>query len=216
MEEALMPREKATRYGIASLSDAELVALLLETGNRKMDVLTLSKQLLFQRGGLRGLLRCEEKELYGPGIKKAKSYRLLAVKEILRRLPLLEDVKFSSLEDVVDKTRFYFLGQKTEVALVLFLSRDKTLLSLKCYESNLEGAVCLPFDEIIRETRYQGCRYVLLLHNHPSGNLSPSDSDIFLMKRLNKLLLQESLILLDSLIVCEEKFYSMRQKSHLC
>ncbi len=206
-----LPREKALRHGMTSLSDSELLALLLDTGSKKENVIELSSRMLFEKGGLKGIFTSDVPlETYG--VKKAKSFRILAVKEILKRLPLTSVDKVSNARDAFELTKGLFLGKKSEISVILFLDRKKNVLYLQTYDLDLPSQALVPIDHIIKEVVRLSSSFVLLLHNHPSGILLPSKEDIYITTRLAKAISYVGAILLDSLIVSDEKYFSFRQK----
>ena len=205
------PREKAIREGISTLSDSELVALLLDTGSKKENVVQLSSRMLFEKGGLKGIFTSDVPlETYG--VKKAKSHRLLAVKEIIKRLPLTSYKKIMKTEDAFLATKGIFLGKKTEVAVVIYLDRNKNVLFLQTYDFDMPGKAIVPIDKIIKDFVRLSASFVLLVHNHPSGKLLASDADIYVSVKLSKHISYVGGVLLDSIIVNDYAYLSFRQR----
>jgi DNA repair protein RadC len=209
------PREKADKIGIAALSDAELVALLLDTGNTHENVVEMSNRLLFEKGGLRGLMCLRGEGLVSFGVQKGKIYRLLACQEILKRLPLREEEKIVSATELYEKTKSFFFGAKTESVLLLFLALDKTVLKRSVFALGDESRVFVPLAKVIRDAISCASRFVLIIHNHPSGVLQPSASDIELTDSLTRGLSAVGIRLLDSLISAEGGYFSFREQGRL-
>lgn len=204
------PREKALRLGFSSLSDTELVALLLCTGDKNENVLELSERLLYEKGGLKGLFTSLT-PIETNGIKKAKSARLGAVTEILRRLPFAEEkIKIESAEEAIKRSKAFFYGRKEEIALVLYLDRKKELEKRSAFSSLSEDSLFLPIDKILQEALLCKAKFLLVLHNHPSGHLLPSEADIRTNKELSHSASLAGILLLDSLILGEDGYYSSR------
>ncbi len=210
----LKPREHAKRDGISSLSDAELIALLLNTGNKKENVVSLSQRILSEKGGLRGVF-LNPIPLETKGVKEGKTFRLLAVREIMKRLPLsVSDVVLDS-QSAVKKTEYHFLNQKKEIAIILYLGLKKELLLKDVFYDEERKNVKLPLEKIIRHSILSNCKFVILLHNHPSGKLCPSKEDLLLCQSLDRRLALISVVFLDSIIVYEGSFLSMRGEGFL-
>ena len=210
----LKPREKARNLGIESLEDYELLALLLETGTKSENVLELSQRYLKEKGGLSGIFAKNEANLTSFGVKDAKVFRLLAIKEILRRLPYLEKEKMKSADDAFEKTKGEFFAQEKELLLVYLLDRQKNIIATIRYSSYEVSKVDFPVEEILEKAYGTRAKFVLLIHNHPSGSLHPSSKDIEAVTSLCDKLRVLGILLLDSLIVNNEKYYSFR-KEHI-
>lgn len=209
------PREKALRLGLSSLSDAELVALLLCTGDKSENVLDLSDRLLFEKGGLKGIFTATAPiETYG--VKKAKSMRLAAVNEILRRLPFSEEeILVDSSSKAREISENFFRGRKDEVLLVLYLGKKKELLRRQAFTSGKSEEVFFPSEEILHEALITRTRFLILLHNHPSGQVTPSKMDTELTLSFLHQASLASIVLLDSLILTDKEVFSFRKEGLL-
>ncbi|MFA6830499.1 MAG: JAB domain-containing protein [Bacilli bacterium] len=211
IDDILLPREKANILGIESLSDSELIAILLNTGSRNENVLELSNRLLVERNGLLGLFQSSKEQLSLFGIKDAKAYRILTVCEILRRLPSLKQLKAETCEEVLKATDIFFVGQKTEVAILVFLSRDKTIMSIKSITEHQEDRVSLNLKDALEKAKKYGSRWLVAVHNHPSGNVNPSEEDLESIKKMDTLCSLYFLALYDFIIRSDDEYYSMRE-----
>lgn len=207
-----MPREKARKLGISALSDGELLALLLDTGTKKENVVLTSERLLEEKGGLKGIFLGEEKYLYTKGVKEGKAYRLMAVKEILRRLPLEETKSLSSINDALTLLTPFFLGRKTELLLAVFLDRNRCIISKDSYDFGEKGKVILPLSRIVHNALLVNASFVLVAHNHPSGNPLPSEEDKKGIQRLSQRLSLGEVLLLDALILSDQGYFSFREE----
>ena len=215
IDEYLKPREKADNIGIEELEDYELIALLLDTGTKSENVLELSRRYLKEKGGLKGVFLSEYDNLTSYGVKKAKTYRLLAAKEIMRRLPFVKDEKILSAKDAFEKTKSEFLSVDKEMLLTYYLSQDRKILRREKRVSNEQRKVEADSTMIIKNSLNCNCSFVLVIHNHPSGNVNPSIADISLSKDLSSKLQMVGVLLLDSLIVSDKTFLSLRENGYL-
>lgn len=208
----LMPREKAAQCGIESLSDVELFALLLDTGTKQENVLQLSSRLLFEKGGMVGVFYSGEDLESVKGIGKAKKFRLMAVREIIRRLPFEKEERAKSAKDVYLMCRNIFLGSEGEKLLVLYLSTDRRVLKKEEFTQGSTNEVSLPVLTILHHALAAKAKGVIIIHNHPSDNLEPSEMDRFGTRKLKEKLILADVVLLDSMIVSSDGYYSFREE----
>ncbi len=184
------PREKLMRYGAGSLSDSELLAILLRTGTKKMNVIETSRALLDHFGGLHSLIRKEWAELRViPGIAKVKAITLEAAFELARRIQVAalgEEVQITSPDAAVA-----YFGPKLrhltkEVFIVAFLNHKKVLAGFHQISSGGSNATIVEPAEVLRQAMLNQANSILLFHNHPSGNAKASNADIQLTKRISE------------------------------
>jgi DNA repair protein RadC len=204
------PRAKAKSEGISALSDAEILSLLLNTGNRHENVLLLSERILHEKGGFQQLFFYDDL-MQVNGIKETKAFMLLAVREIMRRMPLEKEISILSCQDAYQATRYFFLGQRVEICVCLFLDQGKRLINKSIYQSDEYSFVHVPIRNILRNALRLNASFVLLLHNHPSGNLVFSNQDVELAEQLNLELSLLGILLLDSILVVRDTYLSMRK-----
>lgn len=209
----LLPREKALKEGISSLSDRELVALRLDFGTKKEDVLTLASRFLKEKGGLRGIFSSSFPELLSFGVNKAKAFRFLCVSEITRRLRLSQDDLVIDDESAYVRTKSYFYNRKSERIRIIYLNKDKRVIKKDIFESEEKEQVYLPISQITREGIRIEASFILVLHNHPSDSLSPSFSDLSSTISLYCSLANANRILLDSIIVTDKEHLSFRRSA---
>jgi DNA repair protein RadC len=208
-----LPREKLARQGVGALSDAELLAILLQTGGRGVPVLNLSLGLLSRLGGLRGLFRAGWATLLAqPGLGPAKSAQLLAVIELARR-HLYETVKRSSpLENPGDTRRYLqcvLRDKPNEVFACLFLdSRHRVIAFEELFQGTIDGATVYP--RVVAERALKlGAAALIVAHNHPSGVGEPSMADQAITRRLKDALELLDIRLLDHFVVGDGRPVSM-------
>jgi DNA repair protein RadC len=194
------PREKAERLGFESLSDAELLAIFIRTGVPGKNALQVASDLLRECGGFTELARCKPKEIRkrGKGIGPAKSIELAAAFEIGKRLA--RGNTLAPLLDTPDKI-FEVFGQefmalRQESLRVLLLD---TKLRLIRAEEISRGSLneCLAHPrEIFRQAIIHSAYGVVIVHNHPSGDPTPSQADYRITRNLREAaqLLQVNLV----------------------
>lgn len=209
----LMPREKADMYGIGSLQEYELLALLLETGSVHENVLEMAYRLLREKGELPILLTHSYEEIKTFGINKAKIYRILAIGEIIRRLPLKSFNKITSLQDFYYIYRSCFFGEKSEC--VLGVQVDKSGIVLHVDVLGLGACDNAPVSlEYLRETQFSENMFgFILCHNHPSGSAKPSASDDNVTRYVSEVLHKRHVYFIDSIIFGKKNYYSYRREN---
>lgn len=182
------PREKLKRYGPESLSNAELLAIILRTGTRQMNVVRMSQALLDHFGGLRRLARKDWQQLRViPGIAEVKALILEAALELGRRLQVAslgEQVQITSPSEAVAYFGPKLRDLTREVFLVAFLNNAKTVTGYRKISSGGATATIVDPAEVMRQSILNEACSILLLHNHPSGNPSASRADVQLTRRI--------------------------------
>jgi len=175
------PRERLLEQGSGSLTDAELVAILLRIGSVGSSAVETAMDLLNASGGLPGLLGATPQSLRRKGIGPAKSATLLAALEIARRLARASCVEREPLGRPDQLTRYLNLRYRVrdqEVMGALFLDiRNRFLGEKEIYRGTLDRAAVEP-REILKECLLRGAAAVVIFHTHPSGDPSPSPGDV--------------------------------------
>lgn len=188
MSREQQPREKLKRYGAESLSNAELLAIILRTGTRRMNVVQMSQALLDHFGGLRHLARKDWQQLrIIPGIAEVKALILEAVLELSRRMEVAtlgEQVQITSPGEAVAYFGPRLRDLSREVFLVAFLNNAKTVTGYRKISSGGATATIVDPAEVMRQAILNEACSILLLHNHPSGNPAASRADVQLTRRI--------------------------------
>jgi DNA repair protein RadC len=208
------PRELLLEKGPDSVSDAGLVAILLRTGIKGKDAVTLGRDLLKHFGGLRGLLNAGKKDLESiKGLGTAKIAQLLAATEIAKR-QLKEEIVGKILihgpEDVVEYLSLSMSDLKEEVFKVIYLNSANMVLAVEdLFKGTVDQSAVYP-REIIKKALELNASGLIFIHNHPSGELKPSKSDLSLRARLDKACSAVDLTPLDHLIIGPSGYTSFK------
>lgn len=199
------PQERLQRLGASALSDTELLAMLLRSGTRGHDVLTLANRLIADAGSLAGLIAWTEADFRrAKGIGRVKALQLLAVMEVARRVvsqqsdeaPLLNRADL-----VVAHVQPFARGLLVEKFWVLCLNRKNRLLRRVEVSSGTATAALAHPREVFREAIRESATAVICVHNHPSGDPAPSSADIHLTRQLREAARAVDIDLLDHVIV---------------
>jgi DNA repair protein RadC len=216
------PQERLAKLGASALSDTELLAMLLRSGQRGLNVMALSQQLITEAGSLTGLTRWNETDFRRvKGIGPVKSLQLLAVMEIARRVLATE----GGLEPILNRPdlvfahfRPYVTGLLVEKFWVLCLNRKNRLIKLVEVTSGTATSSLAHPREVYREAIQQGSTAVICVHNHPSGDPAPSAADIQVTQQLREAAKTLDIQLLDHVILGQAQadpqgvgYYSFRE-----
>lgn len=213
------PRERFIQNGPASLSNHELIAILLRTGTKDESVLQLSNRLLTNFEGLRLLKDATLEEMTEiKGIGQAKAIQILAAVEIGRRITNLNYTDRYVIRSPEDGANYVmndmrFLSQEHFVCLYLN-TKNQVLHKQTIFIGSLNASIVHP-REVFREALKRSAASIICLHNHPSGDPAPSREDIEVTKRLVECGKLIGIDVLDHLIIGENKFVSLKEKGYL-
>ena len=209
------PREKLCAQGPASLSDAELLAILLRTGVRGKTAVDVARELLLEYGGLRALLEADRARLCrSPGLGLAKYVQLQAVLELGRRHLRETLTRGDALSNPSD-TKNYLTAQLRdrpyEIFACLFLdTRHRVIAFEEMFRGTIDGASVHPREIVKRALSYNAAA-LILAHNHPSGVAEPSLSDQRLTQRLRDALQLVDIRVLDHLVIGDGRVASFAE-----
>jgi DNA repair protein RadC len=204
MPEDERPREKLVAHGPSALSDAELIAILLRTGRVGANVIDVARDLLKQHGSLRELSRCGVTELAKlPGVGVAKAVQLAAAFDLGNRLAResLANQKIDSPELVDQLLGGEMRMLRTEEMRAVLLDTRYRLIRVKDVSSGTVNESIAHPREIFRPAVIASAYAVIVVHNHPSGDPSPSQADHSLTRRLAEAAELMQIKLLDHIII---------------
>lgn len=210
------PREKLLELGPQSLTDAELLAVLLRTGYKRKNILDLTKEMIKYRG-LKELFELSTKEVIKhKGLGETKTTTLLAVGEIIKRVGE-NNTKKESITSTSDAVRYVadIRNKSKEYLIGLYLNARNQLIKKKLISiGTLDSGLVHPREVFHPAVRYTSAR-LILIHNHPSGDPTPSQDDIKTTKRLMNAGMILGIELLDHVIVTSENHYSIMENESL-
>lgn len=208
-----LPREKAILHGIKSLATHELLAILLRTGYKQQNVLQLAYEVLAFNNGLIGLSRLDYQELKEiKGLKKAKALSLMAAFELAKRLNdySTSDVKINSPEAIFSFFNPKLKYESQERFYVVFLNTKNIMTSYKeLFVGGLDRSIVHARD-IFRESVKNNAAKIILIHNHPSGDPTPSEADIHITKELIEAGEIIGITIIDHIIIGSDSYVSLR------
>ena len=210
------PRELLLEKGPEYVSDAGLIAIILRTGTRGKDAVSLGRELLDRFSGLNGLLNASRRELEKiNGLGPAKIAQLLASIEIAKRQLHEETIGRTIINgpsDVIDYLSLSMSGLKEEVFKVLYLNSANEILSAETlFKGTTNQSAVYPREGIKRALELSSAG-VIFVHNHPSGNLKPSRNDIALNKKLIDACRSVDITPLDHFIIGQNGYTSFKEE----
>ena len=216
------PQERLEKFGATALSDTELLAMLLRSGTRGQDVLTLASRLIVEAGSLAGLIAWRAADFQKlKGIGRVKALQLVTVMEIARRV-IGQQAGDAPLLGRADLVAAYFQpiasGLEVEKFWVLCLNRKNRLLKRVEITSGTATAALAHPREVFRAAIRESASAVVCVHNHPSGDPAPSAADLQVTRQLRDAARAVDISLLDHVIVgrvgadpLARGFYSFRE-----
>ena len=210
------PRERLLERGPGTLSDAELLAILLRTGNRGRSALDLARHLINEFGGLRGLLEADRDTLCSqPGLGPAKYAQVHAALELARRQLRARLQRGDALTSPEATRRFLRaeLRHRThEVFCALLLDTRHRVISFEeLFTGTIDSAHVHP-RVVVEKALTRRAAAVIVAHNHPSGVADPSQSDLAITRRLRDALGLVDIRLLDHFIVGDSEVVSLAER----
>ncbi len=211
------PRERLAHAGPQALSTAELLAIILRVGVGGENVLTMASRLLSQFGGLAGLARADFAQLAAEhGLGPAKTAQIQAALELGRRLMAESPEERWQIRAPSDAAHILMplIGHKEqELFAVLFLdTRNRVTAREILYQGSLNTSL-VRIAEVFRGAVRRNCAALIVAHNHPSGDPSPSPEDVALTRRLVEAGKMLEIDVLDHLVIGENRYVSLRERA---
>ena len=215
------PREKLLFYGATALSNAELLAILLRSGTKKKSVLRVAEEILahIKEQGLAGMVHISVPELAKiDGVGKVKAATLQAAIELGRRLSMQQAAKIVVIHGPEDVAHYamprYRFEQREHLAVMRLNTKNHILGMPEVSVGSLSASIVHP-REVFRAAIDYAAAAMILLHNHPSGDPTPSREDIAVTERLVKAGKIMDIPVLDHVVLGRERFTSLKEKGLL-
>ncbi len=206
------PREKLKEKGAKNLSNEELIALLLRTGTKEESVKDLSIRLVKQLKNFRELNSITYLDLMKiKGIKEAKAITIMAAIELGRRLATPKDLKklkITSAENVYEHFRLKILDTKQEKLFAIFLNTKNEVINYETIFIGTQNKSLTHPREIFHAAIKNSAVRIILLHNHPTGDVTPSKEDIAFTTNIKELATMLQIPLMDHIIIGENQYFS--------
>ena len=217
------PYEKLEMYGAQALSNAELLAIIIKNGTKEESSVMLAQKILSMQKSTQDSLRFLQdisiKEFMSiKGIGKVKAIQLLAVCELTKRIsrPIKNfNVQIKSPQDVADLLINELKYEKREIVKVLMLNVKNNILKIQDIALGGTSFAVFEIKDVLKEAIKIGAPKIILVHNHPSGDPTPSHDDIELTQKLEQVSKMLEIELLDHVIIGDGKYkriFSMLNK----
>ena len=218
-EDSLLPRERLAKEGVKALSNQELLAILLRTGTRQASVFEISQKVLSNLSSLTDLKKMTLQELQSlSGIGRVKAIELQAMIELGHRIHKHETLEMESIlsSQKLAKKMQQELGHKKQEHLVaLYLNTQNQIIHQQTiFIGSATRSIAEP-REILHYAIKHMATSLILVHNHPSGAVSPSRNDDHVTKLVKEACELMGIVLLDHLIVSHSSYFSYREKTDL-
>jgi DNA repair protein RadC len=213
------PYEKCERYGPGLLSDAELLAVILRSGTKKQRAIDLAVSILnYSKAypGLKGLNYLTMKELTQiKGIGRVKAIEILCLTELTKRMAKethRDNLRLVTPQSVAD----YYMQDmrhltREQINLLLMDSKNKIIKDMIISEGTVNTSI-MPTREIFVQALKHEAVNIILLHNHPSGDPTPSAEDIRVTKRIKEAAALVGITLMDHIIIGDNKYASLKEQ----
>ena len=210
------PRERFLKYPKSTISNHELIAIILRTGSRDESVIELSKRILYQYSSLKALSNTSIKELMKiRGIGTSKAIELLAAFELGKRVmkeTFNQQPKLHSPEAIYQFLKDDLEMKTQEHFIALYLNTKGELVKKETlFIGSLNSSLIHP-RELFKHAVLNSAATIIISHNHPSGDPTPSNADIKITKILHQNSIMMDIELLDHIIIGKDRYYSFKEK----
>ena len=214
------PRERLVKYGAKSLSTEDLIAIIMKTGTKDYSSKYLASQILRKVKNIPDLKNITLNSLIKiNGIGAVKAIEFLAALELGRRVyeskPLENNLKFNGAKKIYDYFSSELNGLAQEHFICLYLDQSKKLIEKKLlFKGTLNKSLIHP-REIFKWAYLSSAAYIICVHNHPSGNVIPSNEDINVTNMLVKIGHLQGIPVIDHVIIGNNNYYSFYENDAL-
>lgn len=213
MNRESLPREKALRKGISSLSDVELLAIILRTGTIGKNALELASEILATFKDFPTLATCQTDSFSSiKGISEVKAITLMCVFEIARRSAVAAPyLSLTSAKEIFEHYRLSIGNKKNESLFLICYDKAKKIRKERCVFEGNEDEICASNKIILSEVNSSLFAYFILIHNHPSGVTLPSNGEISFTLDIAKRASLLGVKLLDHIIISSNTYFSFSE-----
>lgn len=212
------PREKLIQFGAESLSDAELLAILLRVGKEGLSAIDMGRLLINELNGISGIDRAHVQDILKfKGLGPAKTAQLKAAIEIGKRVRRhnTKPISFNSAKAIASFCYPKFEGNRYEKFIVILLDGQNNLLAERVISEGIPTQTVVYIRRVMEEALRFSASSIIIVHNHPSGETEPSKQDIETTCKLKQAADLLELILLDHIIVGDGCFYSFSENKNI-
>lgn len=205
------PKEKALRYGIETLSDIELFAIILNSGYKNKNVLQLAHEIYYQNGGLINVISMDYERLISiKGINKNKALLLKTIFEFYKRINVKNSFYLykDNLTYLTNKYQNLLNNKNQELVFIILLNYQNKIVNETLIYQGSEKYVYVSSQEIIKFIKKERKSKFILLHNHIENYPYPSDEDILFTYELKNKAKKEKILLVDHIVIYPNGYFS--------
>lgn len=214
------PRERLLKYGKENISTNELIEIVLKSGTKKNGIKEISHNIISSVNNINELKDMEINSLINiEGMSKVKAIELTAAIELGRRVyaddNYKEMVTLTNPNTIINYFHSLFKDKKQELFYVVYLDNQKKYIDKKLlFKGTVNYSLVHP-REIFKEAYMLSSSYIICIHNHPSGDASPSNNDIEITRRIKEISNIHGIGLLDHIIIGDNNYYSFYEDNNL-
>jgi len=211
-------------FGSENLTNSELLAIIIKTGTKDKNCLDISRDILTSNKYIDNISDLEYLSNMSitnlknfKGIGRVKSIQIKAVLELSKRISktnINDKTRITSPKDIFNLVNESYIGKKQEIVKTIILDNSNKVLSVITNGIGKTSSVQIGIKEIFSEPIKQMATGIVLVHNHPSGNLNPSESDIKFTKNINEYGDTFEIKLLDHVIIGKNEYISLKEKGY--
>lgn len=214
------PRERLLKYGKDNISTNELIEIVLKSGTKKAGIKEISHNIMSSVNNINDFKDMEVNTLMNvEGMSKVKAIELVAAIELGRRVYMDDSYKelvtLANPSTIINYFHNLFNGKKQECFYVVYLDNQKKYIDKKLlFKGTVNYSLVHP-REIFKGAYMLSSSYIICIHNHPSGDASPSDNDIDITRRIKEIGNIHGIVLLDHIIIGDNNYYSFFEDDNL-
>ena len=214
------PRERVLKYGVESLSNRELLAIIIKTGTKDYSALDIATNILNNINDISDLRDIKFNKLSNfKGIGTAKAIEIISLIELGKRIFLKEEFNkkeyFNHPKKIYDSCKHLFFGKKQEYFYCFYFNSKQELIERKLlFMGTINKSIVHP-REVFKEAYLLSASSIICMHNHPTGDVNPSIDDINLTKTLCKIGKIQNIPVVDHIIVGDNEYYSFYEHNIL-
>lgn len=214
------PRERLLKYGASSLSNTELLAILLNGGTKNYNALSMSSTIIKNINGFYNLKNVtKEMFLKEKGIGLVKAVNILAMLEIAKRLYLdksyKKTIRYNNASVIYNDNKYLFYDKMQEYFYCIYVNSKNEVIERKLLFMGTVNRSLVHPREIFKNAYLTSASGIICIHNHPSGDVTPSMEDIMLTKSLEEIGRLQNIPIIDHIIIGSNTYYSFYENNKL-
>lgn len=214
------PRERLINSGANNLSNEDLLAIIIKTGNKTESAKSLANHILKSIGNIQNITNLNLSQLKKiKGIGSAKACEILALIELSKRIntkiDTIKNLKIDGTNKIYEYFKYVFINEKQEKFYCLYLNNSNNVIDTKLLFTGTINKTNVYPREIFKEAYLNDAVKIICIHNHPSGNIKPSQNDIEITEQIKLIGLMMDIKLLDHIIIGKESYYSFMENGKI-